>query len=136
MSRIELDDTFMDALVKMSDGNPGALVAMISLMEKTKEIDPQSVLGSMAPIMSFDTHEIYGSSIYIIFNDKCGGDVRKTLLLLRAVQLGKFSAIRLKALAADQSRSVNITDDEWEYIDKTVCETLEEFERPVVANET
>ena len=43
MSRIELGDSMQTILIKMSEGNPGGLIAMMDLLGKAKEIDPQNV---------------------------------------------------------------------------------------------
>lgn len=127
MSRIELTDTGMDALVKMAEGNPGAIQAMMDIMEKHDQIDPQAAMGALGAIMILDTWEIYGTDIYILYNDKCGRDVRKMLMIMRATQLGMFSHAKLKEMAADQMRSVDISDEEWQGLDDQVCERLEDF---------
>ena len=44
------------------------------------------------------------------------------LVLMRAAQLGLFSCAKLKELAEDQSRSMNLTEEEWEEIDSKVTE--------------
>ena len=129
MSRIQLTDTAMDMLIKMAEGNPGAIDAMFKIMEEAPSIDPQSAMPSIMPILSLDTHGIYGSSIYVLFSDKCKKDVRKTLVLLRAVQLGIMPERKLQQLSYDQSRSVNLTEDEFNSLDSAVCEQLSEFKR-------
>lgn len=129
MSRIKLTDSVMDSLVSMSEGNPGALTAMMDLMKKQNSIDPQSALGELSPIFSFDTHGIYGSSIYVLWSDKCDRDARKTLMLLRSVQLGFLAESRLQELASDQSRQINLSTEEFEDLDKKVCAKLEDFQR-------
>lgn len=130
MSRIELTDTTMDVLVKMAEGNPGAIGAMLDIMDKHDAIDPQAALGGLGALMAFDTHGIYGTEIYIIWNDKCDKDVRRVLLLLRAVQLGFMLEATLKTMAADQMRQITLTDEEWTDIDHKVCGELDEFARP------
>lgn len=129
MARIDLMDTGMSAVMKMVDGNPGAMMALIEMMEKYPSIDPQSAFGPLTPVLSLDTHGIYGSEIYILFSDKCGRDVRKMALLLRAVQLGFRSSSWLKALARDQCHQNNIDDEKWKQIDDLVCGELSEFQR-------
>jgi hypothetical protein len=129
-SRIELTDTIMDIMVKMSDGNPGAASCLIDIMNNAADIDPQDALTPLGPILALDTHGIYGSSIYILWSDKCGRDTRKMLMLLRAVQLGLFSRHQLKELAEDQLRAVHLGQEEFEALDKEVCGTLERFKRP------
>lgn len=127
MSRITLEDTGMEMIMKMSDGNPGALTTMMEIIEKHADIDPQAFMGGIGAIMILDTWEIYGTDIYILFNDKCNRDVRRMLMLMRATQLGLFSHSKLQQMAADQMREVNLTDDEWSDLDQKVCEQLEDF---------
>lgn len=130
MNKIELVDSFLDVMVKMSEGNPGACVALAELANASTKIDPQSAFGGFSPAIAFDSHGIYGSSIYIIWSDKCGRDARKTLMLLRAVQLGLFPKSKLQEMAADQARKINLTTEEWDSLDSLVCARLEEFQKP------
>ena len=130
MSRLNLTDTAADAMMKMCDGNPGAIAAMGALVLQAEEIDPENVLGPTAPLHMLDDYEIYGTAIYVLFSDKCGKDVRKMIMLLRATQMGMFSQTKLQAMAADQRREVEITDDEWAQMDKDVCEQLVGFLSP------
>lgn len=129
MSRIKLDDNYFETLLKMSGGNPGSLTALMELMSKNVEIDPQCLVGELGPVLFLDTLEIYGTDIYILFNDKCNRDVRRLILLLRACQLGNISQGRLRELAQDQNREFNLTDEEWAEQDAFVCEQLKDFKR-------
>lgn len=130
--RIELTDSMMDIMTKMTEGNPGAMTALMELATASPKVDPQSAFsnfGLAGPALSFDTHGIYGTEIYILWSDKCGRDARKTLMLLRAVQLGFLSESKLQAMAADQTRQVDLTAEEWKDIDSKVCEQLENFQK-------
>jgi hypothetical protein len=127
MARIKLNDTSMDALVKMAEGNPGAVVAMTEIMKKHNEIDPQAAMGGLGAILLLDTWEIYGTDIYILYNNKCNRDIRKMLMLMRAVQLGYFPETRLKEMAHDQMMRINLTDEEWKALNEKVCNRLSEF---------
>ena len=127
MSRIELNDNAMDVIIKMSDGNPGAVSAIMGIKENHDAIDPQAVMGWLGTVMMLDTWEIYGSNIYILWSDKCGRDVRKMLMIMRSCQLGNFSHEKLQAMAADQTRQVNLTDEEWQEHDDFVCGRLDQF---------
>lgn len=129
MSRISLSDGFQDVIIKMTDENPGAISALIALSNEVTDIDPDNDFGPFGPALSFDTYEIYGSSIYVIWNDKCFRESRKTLLLLKAVQLGILQKSRLQAMAADQTGSINLTAEEWSDIDVRVCEKLDKFSK-------
>ncbi len=94
-ARIELKDTIGDMFVKMAEGNPGAITVMSRMVNEGEKIDPQSFAGGLGAIMGLDTHEIYGSRIWMLYKDVCGEDIEKTLALLRAVQLGKLRDIEL-----------------------------------------
>ena len=137
MTRIELTDSLTDVVVKMSEGNPGAVACLTEILKKAKEIDPQDMLAPLGPILQLDSHGIYGSPIYVIWSDKCGKDTRKMLILLRATQLGFFSPSLLKMMAADQLRQVNLTTEEFEELDKKTCDRLPEFQKdPLSTKET
>ncbi len=127
MSRIQITDSTLDVLTKMCDGNPGALNAMMEVMSHAKVIDPQSALEGMGVILSFDTSEIYGTEIYILFNDQCNRDVRQLLVLMRAVQLGFIGEQRVKQIAKDQMGQNLLTETEMSELDKKVCQKLEGF---------
>lgn len=131
--RIELTDSVTDICVKMSEGNPGALACIKDILKCANEVDPQDMLSPLGPILILDSCGIYGSSIYVIWSDKCGRDTRRMMMLLRATQLGFFSQDRLKQMAGDQVRQFNLTSEEFAELDKQVCERLEMFQRPVVA---
>lgn len=69
-NRITLEDSFLEAMTKMSDGNPGALTV---LMEMCKD-DP--VEGLMT-ILHLDSQHIYGSQIWIQYKDVYNYDIAK-----------------------------------------------------------
>ena len=129
MSRIELEDSQLDVMMKMSEGNPGALTAMMDIIKEHESIDPQAVMGGLGAILILDNWGIYGSSIYVLWNDKCNRDVRTMLMLIRATQLGFFSQSRLQQLAADQMRDIAMPDEEIEELDRKVCEALDQFKK-------
>ena len=83
MARItSLSTSLMDVISNLSDGNPGALMAMLEITKEHDAIDPQAVMGGMGAILILDTWEIYGTDIYVLFNDKCDRNVRKMLMLM------------------------------------------------------
>lgn len=135
MTRINLEDTGMSILTKMSDGNPGAPHAMMDILEKARDIDPQSALGGIGAILSFDTIGVYGTEIYILYNDQCNRDVRELLMLMRAHQLGFISESRIVKIAKDQMRQFLLSGEEMDELNKKVCEQLESF-APRVVEET
>jgi hypothetical protein len=128
--RIDLFDSPMDAVMKMVEGNPGAIAALMDLMNSSESIDPQSAFGPLSPLLSLDALGIYGSGIYVIWSDKCNRDTRRVLVLLRAVQLGLLNSSKVQEMADDQSFKINLTEEEFKDLDHKVCEQLEKFQRP------
>jgi hypothetical protein len=98
MSRITLKMSTMDLLMELSEGNPGALTAMLTLMNDAPMIDPQAWAGELQPLLSLDAHAIYGSQIWVLYKDVCGQSSLNVLTLLRAVQLGLTPATTLQRL--------------------------------------
>lgn len=102
-SRIQLTDTPQSALIKMADGNPGAINALIQLYQC--DADKDSAFGGFGSILSLDTHGIYGTDVYVLWSDICGRDTVKMVAVLRSVQLGLFSESILKDACSRQDRS-------------------------------
>lgn len=104
MSKITLNDSIQDMMIKMSDGNPGAVGALMSLLTDSTT-DPDSALGGIGKIMSLDEYGIYGTDVYVFFNDICERDVKKMIGVMRAVQLGLLERETLKDACSRQDRS-------------------------------
>jgi len=88
MSKIGLNDSIMDVMVKMSDGNPGAITCLMDIMQKQ---DWYGGADSFIMILSFDTLELYGSNLYILWSDCCDRDLVKLELVLRNWQMGNLT---------------------------------------------
>ena len=114
-------------VIELSDGNPGAATTLMELAGSAAEVDPQNMLGGLGAVLMFDTYGIYGSDIYVLWNDQCLRDNRKMHLLMRATQLGIFDLNRLQTLAGDQDRTNLISDEEFADLDYQVCKRLPEF---------
>ena len=129
MTRIEINDSLINALVKMSDGNPGAVACLTEIINREATIDPQCLLAPFGAMMQLDMLGIYGSPVYIIWADKCNRDTRKMIMLLRAVQLGLFPRSLIKEMANDQLGEFNLTEEEFEALDDQVCKLLPKFQK-------
>ena len=105
MARLKLSMSINDMFIKMSEGNPGALTVLLELFNNDPKVDPDSFLLNYGSIFLLDTFEIYGVSIYILWNDICGGDIIKVICLLRAAQLGIISSVLLKDACLRQDGS-------------------------------
>lgn len=103
MNRIDIfSDELSDAIYKLSEGNPGAATCLVSLYKdesKTRHITFLDVL------LLMDHYRIYGSQIYIIWNDLCKRDSFKTYILFMAVKLGFESPYVLREAARETLNS-------------------------------
>jgi hypothetical protein len=95
--RIELTDTPMSAIIKLCEGNPGALEVCCELFKTGSQTDPDAALEGLAPLLDLDTLGIYGSKIWMLFKDVCGEDIVKTHACLRGHQLGFLSGGDLRS---------------------------------------
>lgn len=107
-TRLELNDSIMDVVVKMVEGNPGATSVCTQLLKDNKEIDPDSALGEMGSIFSLDGLGIYGHRIWRLYKDVCGEDIAKTVGILRANQLGFVSESNLNQAIDNRGYGLNL----------------------------
>jgi len=126
--RINGKETMMDVMFKMSDGNPGALTALMEIFKENPKIDPQDFLQGLGPILSLDSMGIYGTDIYVLYSDICNRDLPKMLAVIRSVQLGLFTESILKDACSRQDYSGRTLIPVEELYLK-VKERLEEFDR-------
>lgn len=83
-TRITADMSMIEMLDTMCEGNPGALTCMMQMIQT----DPMT---GMMDILLFDSMGIYGSKIYMVWNDCCGRDMGKFKETIQAFREGKFS---------------------------------------------
>lgn len=83
MSRIKLTSTPFDIITDLSDGNPGALTF---LMEAFNEGVPEF----FPTVLKLDTAEIYGPEAYILWNDCCDRDIKKTIQMIKKLDVDEL----------------------------------------------
>jgi hypothetical protein len=103
--RIQLNDNLQSIFIKMAEGNPGALTAMMQMFKATPTVDPDDIFGGLGVLLSLDSFGIYGTDIYVLFSDICDRDAAKTIAVLRATQLGLFSNVKLADACHRQDHS-------------------------------
>jgi hypothetical protein len=108
--RITGTDTIQDIVVKMSEGNPGAISVMVQLIESSPIVDPQALMGGLGSLLSLDTLNIYGSRIWMLYKDVCGQDIAKTIGLLRAWQLGIVTQSNLNHAIDNYGEGIDVDD--------------------------
>lgn len=122
--RIKLEDSVMDMIMKVGEGNPGAISVMSQMIQEGARIDPQSFFGSFSGILSLDNHGIYADRIWMLYKDVCGESIVNTLAFLRAVQLGKLSEADMNKAIDNRGEGIDVDD-----ILETVMNELENFNR-------
>ena len=81
--RITADMNMLEMIVTMSEGNPGAATCLMQMLQE----DPMTMLD----ILWFDSMEIYGSKIYMLWNDCCGRDFGKLKQTIKYLESGRLS---------------------------------------------
>lgn len=105
MSKINLTDSTTDIVVKMSGGNPGAMDVIMKLLTQGNNIDSNDIMGGLGKILLLDTYGIYGTDIYVLYNDICDRNLSKMVAVIRATQMGLFSSHILKDACSRQDYS-------------------------------
>jgi hypothetical protein len=96
------EDSQQDMLSKLAECNPGALMAMMGLMQCAEERGRSPLL----PLFQLDGAGVYGSSIWTLHKDVCGQSPSKVSNVLDALQNGDIS--RAVLYHAIRNRGVGI----------------------------
>lgn len=107
--RILLDKPLDQCLIDMSEGRPGALSALIAVLKVGHAVDPDNAFGGFSVLMTFDNAGIYGSDIWVLYNDVCNQSATRLIALARSAQLGFCSYQELRSFvqasfSVDQAR--------------------------------
>lgn len=109
-NKIDYNDDFKEMLMKMAEGNPGALTVLLELYKNEAAIDPDSALGGIGTMLSLDGMGIYGSHIWILFKDICGENLTNLIAVSRAHQLGLLSEDDIKTAIESRLPSFSPAD--------------------------
>lgn len=74
-------DNAESALAKICEGNPGAINACCCIIKESAKVYPY--VDGWEYIILLDKLEIYGSDIYVLWNDICQRGTRKMIAALR-----------------------------------------------------
>ena len=99
-NRVNLQDSVMDAIVKMSEGNPGAVIVLAKLSQMEEGM-------GLIHCLKLDDYGWYGPRIWMCYKDLCGEDIDKLYDLLRNNNLE--NAIRDKCKDDEKFKG------EWDY---------------------
>ena len=109
-TKLELTDTPQDMIIKLSEGNPGAMTICTRLLNEGAKIDPDSALGGYSNLLDLDTLNIYGGRIWMLYKDVCKEDIVKTVAMLRANQLGILQKDKLIHAIDNYGNGINVDE--------------------------
>ena len=108
MEKITGNDTGMDMIAKMSEGNPGAINVLMQFITKAPMIDPKSCMGGLGPILMLDSCNIYGSRIWMLYKDVCNENIVATIAVIRATQLGIITKSTLNTAIDNYGKGIDV----------------------------
>lgn len=109
-SRIEITDTLINVVTKITDGNPGAIRVCLEIYQHGNEIDSLAWHGGLVSLLELDSIGIYGSRIWMLYKDVCKESIEDTIAMLRAVQLGILSDKDLEYAIDNYGKGINVVD--------------------------
>ncbi len=87
MGKINLNDTALDVIIKLSEGNPGAITTLTELANSYKsffEVAPD--------YLTIDTMGLYDSQLYMLWNDCCDRNIEKVKQIIKLYREGKITS--------------------------------------------
>lgn len=128
MSRITLEDTVLSSITKLSEGNPGAAIALAAVFSAHETVDPNASGpgGAVIKFLYLDDWGIYGPNIHVLFKDVCQCNPAKFIALLRGVQLDLIKQEQL----VHASIRPNKPDFDPDIVWQRVCNRLPKFQKP------
>lgn len=91
MTKLLLTDNFDDIVLKMSEGNPGAMTTIFEIF-KAKNND---VIDAIPLFLTLDMMGLYGSHLYMLWNDSCNRDVEKVIKVIEAYRSGTINNVHI-----------------------------------------
>lgn len=124
MSRITLNDTLQGIVMKMAEGNPGALKVCMEILSQDKEIDKDAMMPGVGTLLALDDIGVYGPRIWMFFKDVCSEKIEKMLAVMRAIQLGFIPQKEIQTAIDCHGTNINV-----ENLYKQVKKELPNFDR-------
>ena len=96
MSRLDINDTPANAVLKLVGKDKPAAGACIAMVKAVETADPKAQFGPFTPLLILDQLGIYGGAIAVFYVRVCGGDPVKALAVLHAARLNLITPEELK----------------------------------------
>jgi len=124
---LEETDSVKEIIVKMCEGNPGAINVLTQLYLENANIDPDSYLAHFGAIVGLDEVGIHGHRIWMLYKDVCRENIILTVAVLRAEQLGFISREQLNYAIDNRGDCINVHN-----LYKQVCKRLPNFRKGAI----
>jgi hypothetical protein len=124
MPRLNLNMNAGDMILKLSDGNPGAMTVLNRGFVVAAGIDPDSFFGPFTLILPLDDMGIYGHRIWMLFKDVCKQNFVLMGAVLRANQLGLITMDTLNHAIDNYGEGIDVNA-----LHTQVCERLPNFKK-------
>ena len=98
-TRIKVEDTKIDALTKMTEGNPGAMIALASLMKHPELVKPADPFTEM---LGLDSLHLYGSKLYDFLTYCCENSIKNFRLVSLNHSYGNIDRKTIHTLVENQ----------------------------------
>jgi hypothetical protein len=109
--RIQLTDTPMSSVMKLAEGNPGALTVLSRVLREGAEIDPDAGFGQpIFIILNFDSIGLYGPLVWQLYKDVCGERLDKTIAIVRSWQMGFLSDSQIRYACDNRGSGINVDE--------------------------
>lgn len=109
-TKLQLTDTLQDMVIKMAEGNPGAMNVLMQILRDGAAIDPDNIMGGVGIILSLDTLNLYGSKIWMLYKDACDCNLSQMVAVLRGHQLGFLSSEQLRHAVDNRGVGISVPD--------------------------
>jgi hypothetical protein len=96
MSRLNINDTPANAVIKLVGNDAQAAAACIALVKAVETVEPKAEFGPFTPLLMLDQLALYETSIARLYTAVCGSDPAKMLAVLHATRLGLISVDELR----------------------------------------
>lgn len=105
-TKLGLTDSLQDIIIKLSEGNPGAMSFIFEII-KYQENNPIKLVEEF---LTIDSMHLYGSHLYMLWNDCCNRDVEKSLKIIKGYRLGNIKDSDIKERIINVSYGISFDD--------------------------
>lgn len=84
MNKLKNIDNMQDIILQLSEGNPGALTACLEILKETS-------IEAISVFLTLDYMELYGSHLYMLWNDCCDRNIKAVIDVINGFITGKIT---------------------------------------------